>query len=190
MPSPTPRSSAKAARLVIARAKLSRSIAHTSVSSSQGLALDIPAGYGSRGSQEAEDRMEVFDRLWLNGSIQPLQLAKRDFGKLERDFSPVLDRRSKTLPLIRFQNLLPQPDRYRSHFDKLIVPDKLNRLFQIQNPRRHQPDAFVRSRRPHVGELLFLHDVDIQIGVASVFPDDHAFVDLGAGRHENLTSLL
>ena len=45
-------------------------------------------------------------------------------------------------------------------------------------------------RSAHVGELLFLDDVHVQIGIARVLADDHAFVDFRAGRHEDLAALL
>jgi hypothetical protein len=44
-----------------------------------------------------------------------------------------LDRRHRTsLPLVRLQNLLTQPQRLRRDLNELIVGDKFNGLFEIQ----------------------------------------------------------
>src|SRR3712207_7825347 len=40
--------------------------------------------------------------------------------------------------------------------------------------------SLLRGRRPHVGELLLLGDVDVHVVGAGVLADDHALVHLGA----------
>ena len=54
----------------------------------------------------------------------------------------------------------------------------------------NQSDGFVGGRGAHVGQLLFSHDVDVEVGIARVFADDHAFVNFGARTDENLAALL
>ena len=56
--------------------------------------------------------------------------------------------------------------------------------------RRNQPDGFIRSGRAHVGQLLFLDDVHVQVAVAGILADDHAFVNFGRGRNEDHAALL
>jgi hypothetical protein len=53
-----------------------------------------------------------------------------------------------TLPLVRLQDLLPQPNRLRRDLHKLVLCDELNRLLQAQNPRRNQPDRRATSSAP------------------------------------------
>ena len=76
---------------------------------------------------------------------------------------------NKLLPLIRLQNLLPQPYRFRGHFHSFVLANELQRLFQIQQLRRHQANRIVRRRSAHVGQLFFLDDVDIKITVPGPF---------------------
>ena len=78
----------------------------------------------------------------------------------------------------------------RRHFHQFVVADELDGLLQIQDARRDQADGFVGGRSAHVGQLLFLDDVDVEVGIAGVLADDHAFVDFRAGRDENLAALL
>ena len=49
---------------------------------------------------------------------------------------------------------------------------------------------FVGARRADVGELLALDRIDDEVVVAAVDADDHAFVELLAGRHEHAAALL
>src|SRR4051812_5429308 len=69
----------------------------------------------------------------------------------------------RRLPHVRFEDLLPQTDRLRRHFHQLILAYELDRLLEIQQARRHQPDRLIRRRCPHVRELLLFHDVDVEI---------------------------
>ena len=50
--------------------------------------------------------------------------------------------------------------------------------------------AFIGGGGAHVGQLLFAHGVDVEIVVARVLADDHAFVDLHAGADEEFAALL
>src|ERR1035438_8868592 len=94
------------------------------------------------------------------------------------------------LPLVGLQDLFAQADAARRDFDELVVADEFDGLLEVENARRHQADAFVGGGSAHVGELLFLDDVDVEIGIAGIFADDHAFVDLGSGGNENLAAFL
>ena len=53
-----------------------------------------------------------------------------------------------------------------------------------------KPNRFVGGRSAHVGELLFLDDVDVEIAVTRILADDHAFVDLCPGRNKDDAALL
>lgn len=58
--------------------------------------------------------------------------------------SPFFHRHHRLLlALVRLQNLLSQPQRFRSDFHEFIIRDELDRLFQIQLPEGHQPDGLV-----------------------------------------------
>src|ERR1035438_4287970 len=98
--------------------------------------------------------------------------------------------RAGALPLVGLQYLLAQADAAWRDFDELVFADEFDGLLEVENAWRHQADAFVGGGSAHVGELLFLDDVDVEIGIAGVFADDHAFVDLGSGRDENLAAFL
>ena len=103
---------------------------------------------------------------------------------------PTRQARRPVLPLVRFQNLFPQADRFGSDLDVLIVANEFDGLLEVQNPRRNQADGLIGGRGAHVRELLFLDDVDVQIGVARVFADQHAFINFRARCDENLAALL
>src|SRR5580700_8482393 len=70
------------------------------------------------------------------------------------------------LPLIRFQNLLPQADGFWRNLDQLIFADEFDGLLQIEQSRRYQTDGFIGAGGAHVGELLFLDNVDVEVRVA------------------------
>src|SRR5271157_4645229 len=97
---------------------------------------------------------------------------------------------ARPLPLIRLQHLLAQADGLRRHFHVFAVADELDGLFQVQDSRGHQADGFVGGGGAHVGELLFLDDVDVEVGFLGVLAHDHAFVDFGAGGDEDFAAFL
>src|ERR1700674_839582 len=94
------------------------------------------------------------------------------------------------LPLIRLQNLLAQSQRFRRDLDELIVGNKFNRLLKIEIAVRHEADRLIRSRSPHVGQLLLADNVDVEIRVLCVLADNHAFVNGDARAREKRTALL
>jgi hypothetical protein len=61
-------------------------------------------------------------------------------------------------------SILAQADGLRGHLHELVVADELDGLLQVQQHRRHQPDGFVGRGSAHVGELLLLDDVDVEVG--------------------------
>src|SRR5579872_6456196 len=69
-----------------------------------------------------------------------LKLAFRPPPPFTREFVFASPSEVCPLTLIRLQDLFPQADRARGNFHVLIVADELDGLFQIQDPRRHQPD--------------------------------------------------
>ena len=97
---------------------------------------------------------------------------------------------ARLLPPIRRQDFLPHPDRLRCRFDILVIAHELDGLLQIHDPRRDQSYRFIGRRCAHIRELLFLHDVHVQIHVARVLTHDHPFVDFGSGRDEDLPAFL
>src|ERR1017187_2461408 len=103
---------------------------------------------------------------------------------------PAPQRAGTALPHVGFQDLLAQADAGGRHFHELVVADEFDGLFQIEKPWRHQSDAFVGGGSAHVGELLLLDDVDVEIGIAGVFADNLAAVHLGAGSDEYLAAFL
>src|SRR5271155_530128 len=91
---------------------------------------------------------------------------------------------------IRLQDLFSQPQRFRRDLNELIVGDEFNSLLKIEIAVWNQPNCYVGSRSPHVGQLLLAHNVDVKVRVFSVLPDDHAFVNVDAGPDEERAALL
>ena len=74
--------------------------------------------------------------------------------------------------------------------DQLVVLDELERLLQVEQPRGNEPHELVRTRRPHVGELLLFRDVDVEVARPVVLPHDHPLVHLLAGADEERAARL
>ena len=85
---------------------------------------------------------------------------------------------------ILLQNLFAQPQRLRRHFDKLIVGNEFDGLFQVHRCVRHQANRIIGCGCAHVGHLLFAHNVHIQIVITRVLAYNHAFVNFNAGPHK------
>src|SRR5207247_545358 len=94
------------------------------------------------------------------------------------------------LALLARQLHLPQAHITGSYFDAFVVAEELQRLLQREQSRWDQPDELVRGGRAHVGELLLLGRVDVEILGARILSHNHSLVDLGAGRDEQLPALL
>jgi hypothetical protein len=102
----------------------------------------------------SSDRRVIFEKLiYCRSTLDVVeQMLDRDAGTLEAgcsahafriypddfaEYALLFRRHSYSLPLICLKNPLPQPDRLRRYFDKLIVANKLNRLFQVHQTGRH-----------------------------------------------------
>jgi len=77
-----------------------------------------------------------------------------------------------------------------SHFNELIVLDKVDGLFKGESTWRSENNVLVAAGSSDVGELLAADQVDYEIVVAGIFTDDHPFVYLVAGIDEKGTPLL
>ena len=92
--------------------------------------------------------------------------------------------------LLRGQDHLAQAHGVGRHLDALVVADELERLVERELLGRDQAHQLVRGRGAHVGELLLLDRVHVEIVRARVLADDAALVDLVAGRREERAALL
>src|ERR1700692_75917 len=107
----------------------------------------------------------------------------RSFG-IGADLLPALG------ALLRVENFLAQADGFGRDFDKFVVGDELDGLFEAQLAVRDEANGLVGARRAHVGLLFFFGDVDVHIGVARVFANDHAFVYFLAWADEQFAAFL
>src|SRR5712692_410145 len=83
------------------------------------------------------------------------------------------------------ERTLAQAERLRCDLEQLVLADPLQTLLEIHDARRGELDALVGRRGAHVGELLFLGDVDVEVVVAAVLAGDHALVDLFTRAQEH-----
>ncbi len=108
----------------------------------------------------------VYQRLSETGGYSPLERPWR-----LRSFS--------------LQVAFTQTDRFGRDFHELIILDVFEGDFEGHIAGRLQDDVLIAAGRPHVGEFLFLADVDRDVGVFVVLADDHAFVNFVAGLDEH-----
>src|SRR3954451_5289467 len=107
-----------------------------------------------------------------------------------RRFPLALAARGERLPLARRELDLAQADALRRHLDALVLADELERLLEREWARRDQPHQLVGGRRAHVGQLLLLRGVHVEVVLARVLADDHPFVEVGPRRDEERAALL
>src|SRR3990172_1016830 len=88
------------------------------------------------------------------------------------------------------EGLLAEAEGLGGDFHELVLADPLERLLEAHEPRRGEADPLVRRGRAHVGELLLLGDVDVEVIVASVLAHNHPFVRLVPGPDEQLAPRL
>src|SRR3954470_2493754 len=65
--------------------------------------------------------------------------------------------------LVLVEGHLAHADGGRRDLHALILGTELQRLLQVQDPRRDEPLELLSGRGPHVGELLLLGDVDVHV---------------------------
>src|SRR4051794_11010887 len=94
------------------------------------------------------------------------------------------------LPAFLAQHFLAEPDLRGSNLDELVRLDVLERDFQGDLTGWLEQDVTVRSRGPHVGELLLLAGIDAHVVGSGILGHDHAFVDVVSGSDEHRTALL
>src|SRR4249919_3101426 len=85
---------------------------------------------------------------------------------------------------------LAQADVVRRHLDALVLADELERLLEHERPLGDQARELLRVRLAHVGELLLLRRVDVDVLGAGVLPDDHALVHVLARPDEHRPAFL
>ena len=61
------------------------------------------------------------------------------------------------------QNALAKAQALRGHFQKLIICQKLETLFQAQDSRRDQTQGFIRTGRTGIGQVLGPAHIDRHI---------------------------
>ena len=61
------------------------------------------------------------------------------------------------------KDFLPQPDGLRRDLDVFIVGDEVESLIEAERAVRNKADGLIGHRGAHVGLLLFLGDVDVDI---------------------------
>src|SRR5271166_6156536 len=93
-------------------------------------------------------------------------------------------------PLDLGQHHLAHSHRLRRHLDRLVLAHELECLVQRQSAVGVQANEHIGGGRAHVGEVLLLDRVDIEILRAGVLADDHPLVDLLARTDEQSPPLL
>jgi len=74
--------------------------------------------------------------------------------------------------------------------DQLVVPDELQGLFQGHLSGSIQTHGLLGGGGAHVGDVLLLADVDIQVIGPTVLANDHSGVDLFARLDEEDAAVL
>src|SRR2546421_8313058 len=96
----------------------------------------------------------------------------------------------RALAVLLLQKALADADGGGRDLDQLVIGDELDRVLQRQLDGWRQQDRVVLAGGADVGELLGLGRVHHQVVVAAVDPDNHALVELLAGRDEQPAALL
>src|SRR4051794_37100717 len=85
---------------------------------------------------------------------------------------------------------LAQPHGMRCDLDTLVLAHELEGLVQRELAGGYEPHQDVGGGRAHVGQVFFLHRIDVQVLRAGVFAHDHPFIDILAGLDEHRPALL
>jgi hypothetical protein len=86
------------------------------------------------------------------------------------------------------QRTFSQANGFRRHLNHLIIPDELNGPLQGHGEDRRQDNRVILAGGPHVGELLGLAGIHVQIAVPVMLSDDHSLVHRIAGAHKELST--
>src|SRR6185369_14230507 len=97
---------------------------------------------------------------------------------------------SRSKPSAATQGALAEAQRLGRDLEQLVLADPFQALLEVHAARGRELDALVRRRGAHVGQLLFLRDVDVEVVVAGVLPDDLALVDRLPGADEHRAARL
>ena len=92
--------------------------------------------------------------------------------------------------LILREEAFAHSDALWRYLNKFVITNKLKALFKAQLKRRRQPQRFIRTRGSHVGNVLFLADVDCDILVTGAFAHYLAFVNGISRAYEQPSALL
>src|ERR1051325_8297367 len=92
-------------------------------------------------------------------------------------------------PVGLFQDFFAYANRLRRYFDPFIFGDPFDALLEAHFTMGRDNDVFVASGSADVRELLFTADVDVEVHIARILADDHAFVNPGARWNEDDAAL-
>src|SRR6266542_4037796 len=95
----------------------------------------------------------------------------------------------RALSLAVIQNPLAHADGGGGDLDELVVVDPLDGLLDVQLPRRRELDRHVRSRGPHVREVLLFTRLDDHFPLLDLLSDDLAAEDLLHGLDEKRSAI-
>jgi hypothetical protein len=108
-------------------------------------------------------------------------LAASRGATVEQFIVEAAKKKVQSLPLIGFEDLFPQADRFGRHFDHFVVADELDGLLQIQQRggTRRMASSAVEAR---MLVSFFSLTMLTSRSASRVLADDHAFVNFGRGR--------
>ena len=86
--------------------------------------------------------------------------------------------------------LLAEPDGLRSDLDVLILFYIIERVFERHLPDRSKSYRLIGSGSADIRQLFVLGRIHRKIPSFQVFPDDHAFIDIGSRLDEDRSSFL
>src|SRR5262249_55214563 len=88
------------------------------------------------------------------------------------------------------QDFFSQSDRLRRDFHQFVIGNPFDSFFESHFTVRRNNDVLVPPGSANIGQLFLAADVDIQVDVAGILPDHHAFINPRARRYENHAALL
>ena len=88
------------------------------------------------------------------------------------------------------EDFFAEADGLGRDFDEFVVGDEFDSGFESEHAVRDEANGFVGGGRAHVGLLFFFGDVDVDVGFAGIFADDHTYVNFFGGTDEKFAALL